>query len=497
MAFRLRLLYFFFKNCYIRCPVYHLRDALRCLFIGSLLSITILSGCKFHHEVHSQTPQLNKQSLAESHVYNTQDLPKDHLARFHDPQLMKLVRIALRDAPDIGSAKARMVAANAVARGAYSNLWPSASLNSYAQKQRFSFKGTVPQPFNILAFNQAKIADVALNFNYELDLWGKNREIFATRLSEAVAARLEVAQTKLILESNIAQVYFALQNNRIQQKLAAENVQLLRELEGIVLDRAKQGIESDIPLKTAISNTQSARLSVQEYRRQEQRSRHQLAVLLGKNPLNTHIEPLPFSYSPQQLRLPENISTNVLAHRPDVLASQALAEAAAHQINVARTEFYPDINLKGILAWQGFYFARFFNFSLKNSGGTAAVNLPLFDAGQRRANLNTQQANFELAVNQYNQTLLVALQEVADEMATLASLSQQIEEQQRAVNTTQSNYRLFNARYQHGIIDYVQVLELKQVLVQQKSTLYTLQTQEKQAAVALLAALGGEVLYDK
>jgi NodT family efflux transporter outer membrane factor (OMF) lipoprotein len=465
------------------------------LLITSLLCSTALTGCKFYSVIHSQAPEIGPAELGVRHVYKKPHKKKveSHLTRFNDPQLHRLVAIALHDAPDIGSAKARVVRARQIAKGTYSSLWPSAGLSGYVNKEWFNLHGTLPPVFEI-PINQARVANLAINFNYELDFWGKNRNNFASRLNEAFAAQMDLAETRLILSSTVASVYFELQNDLIQQHLAKQNVHLLKEQEDIVLGRAKQGIQSDIPLKTAISNTQSARLSIQDYKRMELQARHQLAVLMGKNPFNTQIEAEKFSYNSKQMKLPEVISTNVLARRPDIASARALTESAAHQINVARAAFFPDINLSGILALQSFYFARFFNLSLDNAGVKPAFSLPIFDAGQRRANLGARHAEFELAVNQYNQTILNALQEVSDQMAALKTLRKQISDQNKALNTTESNYKLFRSRYAHGVIDYLQLIEIKQLLVQQTATLRTLQTHEKQAMVALLAALGGEVI---
>ncbi|MGC1182571.1 efflux transporter outer membrane subunit [Legionella sp.] len=468
---------------------------MRAHIITSLFCASALTGCKLHHIIHSETSQINATDLVVKHVYK---VPKknnlnNQLTRFNDPQLHQLITIALIDAPDIGSAKARVMRARQVVKGAYSTLWPSATLDGYLEKYHFSFQGTVPPPFNELIFNKASIADLALNFNYELDFWGKNRETVASRLNETFAAQMDLEETRLILSSTVATTYFELQNDIIQQQLAKENVRILKELEDIVLARTKQGIESDIPLKTAISTTEAARLSVQDYKRTEMQTRHQLAILLGKNPFNTQIETKKFNYNKKQLVLPAVISSNILVQRPDIAASRALAEAAAHQINVARAAFFPDINLSGILSLQSFYFSRFFNVSLQTEGIKAALSLPIFDAGARRANLGIKQAEFELTINQYNQTILNALQEISDHMSELQTLDKQIQDQAKALNTTEANYKLYRASYNSGIIDYVQLLEIKQVLVQQKATLYSLQTRQKQAFVALLAALGGEI----
>lgn len=467
---------------------------MRAFILISIFCTSVITGCKLNNVIHSDTQKMDATSLAVAHIYKTpQKNSKNRLTRFHDSQLVRLVSEALVDAPDIRSAKARVMRAQQVARGAYAALWPAATLNSAAQKQHFSFQGVVPAPLNELAFSQARIANLGMNFNYELDFWGKNRETVASKLNEAFASQMDLAETQLILSSSVASTYFELQNDIIQQQLAKKSVYLLKELEDIVLDRAKNGIESDIPVKTAISNTQAARLSIEDYKRREMQSRHRLAVLLGKNPFNTQIHTAKFSYNSKQLAIPDVMSVNVLAQRPDIAASCSLAEAAAHQINVARAAFFPDINLSGILNMQSFYFSQLFHVSLQTEGVKAALSLPIFDAGTRKANLGIKYAEYELAVNQYNQTILNALQQVTDQMTALQTLSKQIQDQTKVITTTEGNYKLFHDSYVAGIIDYVQLIEIKQLLVQQKATLYSLQTRRKQAFVGLLAALGGEV----
>lgn len=466
---------------------------MRALIATSLIVFFVLAGCKPNPAGLRQTAPFEPENLAVKHVYKLPPKNQELQKRFQDPQLHQLIALALHDAPNIRSAKARLVQARQVARASYATLWPNATLNGAVNKQHFSFKGVVPPPFNELIFDQATIANLGVNFNYELDLWGKNRETFASKLSEALATRMEVAETQLVLGSAVANAYFELQNSIIQQQLSKENVRLLHELEEIVLARAKEGIESDIPLKTAITNTQSARLAIEDHKRQEQLSRHQLAVLLGKNPFTTQIEAAPFSYHNHQFDLSRDLTINVLAQRPDIAATKARAESAAHQINVAKAAFYPDINLSGLLNLQSFYFSRAFHISLGTEGAKAALSLPIFDAGSRKATLGIKYAEYELAVNQYNQTVLNGLQEVRDQMATLKTLSQQIHDQSKAVHATHSNYQLLRSRYQAGIIDYVQLCEIKQALVEQKATLYTLKTRKKQAFVALIAALGGEI----
>ncbi|CAM4454288.1 MAG: Outer membrane protein OprM [Legionella sp.] len=468
---------------------------MRSLLLTGLCCVSVLTGCKLHSVTSSHTPQINAHNLAITHVYKipSTNQPKSCLTRFNDPQLHQLIAVALTDGPDMRSAWTRIDRARQIAKGTFSALWPSADLKGSIAKDHFSFHGVVPPPFTEIIANQARIENLALNFNYELDLWGKNRETFASSVNESFATHMDLEETQLILSSTIASVYFDLQNNLLQQQLAKENVRLLEELEGIVTDRAKQGVESDIPVKTAISSTQAARLSVDDYHRAEMQARHQLATLMGKNPFNTEIETSKFTYNKHELALPKIIPANLLGHRPDIIATRARAQAAAHLIKVAKAAFFPNINLSGVLSLQSFYFSKLFHIALQTEGVKAALELPIFDAGARKANLGVKRAEYELAVNQYNQTILNALREVSDQMTTLQTLNKQVNSQEKAVHATETNYRLFRSRYASGVIDYVQLLEIKQLVVQQKSLLISLQTRQKQAFVALLAALGGEV----
>ncbi|KTC90825.1 efflux transporter outer membrane subunit [Fluoribacter dumoffii] len=468
---------------------------MRSLVITCVLSLVTVTGCSLFGEVHTNTEPLNARDLAVKHVYKRpKKINSGHsFIRFNDSQLTQLISVALEDAPDIHSAKARINRSQQLAKIAYSSLWPFIDSSGYLEKAYFPIHGTVPPPINSFKVNQASIANIGLKFNYELDFWGKNRENLASKVSEAFAAQMDLAQTRLILSTAVATAYFDVQNNRVQQGFARENARVLKQLADIVVDREHQGIESNIPVNTALANAQAAILAVEDYRRAEMQSRHQLAVLMGKNPLNTQIDVAAFAYHKKELLLPEVIHADVLAQRPDVASARALAEAAAHQVNVAKTAFFPNINLKGLLSLQSLYFSKAFNIWLQNDNAAAAFELPIFDAGARRANLGVNYAQYELSVNQYNQTILNSLQQIGDQLSALKALEAQISAQNKALNNTEYNYRLFRARYNQGIIDYTQILEIKQLLIQQKAILYHLQTQQKQAFVALVAALGGEL----
>ena len=402
----------------------------------------------------------------------------------------------MADSPTLQIAQARVRQAQSLADAADSALWPSLDFSGYVQRQRFSEFGLAPPPFNGKTFN---IGTLGLNFNYEFDFWGKNREALKAKISLEAATQAELAEAELVLAAAVANTYFQLYNNSEQVKIARANWQLGQQILIISTNRTRQGINSEIPVKTIEANVKATEQIIEEYRQAELLARHQLAVLLGKNPFATRITIGRYTFKQQQVQLPASLPASLLANRPDIYAAKARAQAAANEINVAKARFFPDINLSALYSYQGVGLEHLFLAESQNNAITGAIDLPIFDAGMRRANLGMKYAEFDSAVNEYNRTILTALREVADQSSILQTLDTRLAEQNSALNATQHNYKLYSLRYNHGIADYVAVLESKQLVLQQQATQLALQTQYLQAVATMLKALGGHdsIVRDK
>jgi NodT family efflux transporter outer membrane factor (OMF) lipoprotein len=220
-------------------------------------------------------------------------------------------------------------------------------------------------------------------------------------------------------------------------------------------------------------------------------SLNQLTLLLGKNPATTEIDTNSFSYRQYRINMPASLPANLLAKRPDIHASRLRAEAAAHKINVAKARFFPNINLNALFSYQSVVTGQLFNPASQNNAITGAIDLPVFDAGARRANLGARYAEYDLAVNDYNQTILVALREVADQVASLKSIHAQLRAQKTSLNAYEKKFKLTSSSYKHGIVDYTQFLESKNSVLQQRAINIYLQSRYLQTVVAMMKALGG------
>lgn len=409
--------------------------------------------------------------------------------RFHDPQLNQLIAVALTDSPNLQVAKSRVAKAAHIAEEAGSRLGPSIDFSGYIRRERFSGDGLTPPPFNGIT---ATIGDVALNFNYELDFWGKNREALAARITEIQAAKADLAAANLIISAAVASAYFQLQYDIAQLQIAENIAQQQQSLLKISRLLTNRHIESAIPLSTVTTEEQAAHVNVAQAKQAVMLSRYQLATLMGKNPFTTEIVVGPFIYRRQSVSLPNQLPAHLLARRPDVIASRWRVEAACHEVNVAKARFFPDINLIGLYSYQSLGLNNLFKSLSRDIAGEAAIDLPIFDAGLRRANLKTNYAEYDIAVNQYNDAILTSLHQVADQLSTLQSIKTQLSAQTRLVKASQHRYALTQSRYQHGIDDYSVVLQRKITLLDQKRGLLQIQAQQFLATVAMIKALGGD-----
>ncbi|MFP4906199.1 TolC family protein, partial [Paraburkholderia sp. BR14261] len=188
--------------------------------------------------------------------------------------------------------------------------------------------------------------------------------------------------------------------------------------------------------------------------------KNQLAALAGKGPGAGEAIERPALSLAAPAGLPSALPAQLIGYRPDVVAARWLVAAQARGIDVAKADFYPNVNL---LVSMGGYAAAgpLFQFLKSMSGsyaGGPAFSLPIFDGGRLRAQLGAQSAAYDIAVDQYNQTIVTALKEIADQVVRMRSLATQEDDAHRSVAAAQRNYDLAQEGFRRGLTDYVNVL---------------------------------------
>ena len=402
-----------------------------------------------------------------------------------DPQLDALIGEALRDNPGLGVADARARAAQAEAGIAEAARGPSVNGGAAVADAR--------PPAALLGdkahFAMAKYGYAS--FKWDLDLWGGKRAAWEAAVGQARAAEVDARAARIELSGNVARAYAQLGYAFTQQDLAAGELKRANQSRELTRQRVAAGIDNQIQLKQGDAEVASAEQQVALSSRAVDAARSSLSVLLGKGPDRGLQIARPQLLRPAELAVPSNLPLDLVGHRADLVAARWRVEAAGKDIKAAKTEFLPNISIgamAGVISMGGgnpFSLpGRFYQFG-------PSLSLPIFDGGKLRANLSGKDAQYDLAVAQYNQTLVGALNQVADDLSALQSLQQQIDAQQRAQDAALQAWQLAEQRYKAGVGSYLEALSVRQQLLAAERGTAALEAQQVDLSVQLIQALGG------
>lgn len=453
-----------------------------------------LAGCASSGGLHTRgTPTdpstlATAQSLARLHAAEATWPSEDWWTALGDPQLGALIAEALRDNPSLAVADARARAAQAEVGSANAARGPSVNAGA-AVSGAHPPSTVVPADVGGGHFVTAKYAYAS--FNWGLDLWGGKKAAWEAAVGAAKAADIETRAARIQLSANVARAYAQLGYAFAQKDVADAEFQRASEARKLTRQRVDAGVDSTLQLKQGDAEVALAQRAQAVADRAVDAARSALSVLLGKGPDRGLAIGRPAVLQPAAVAVPANLSADLIGHRPDLVAARWRVEAAQKDIAAAKTEFLPNLSigaLAGVLATGGTNLfqlpARFYQIG-------PTLSLPIYDGGRLRANLDRKDAAYDLAVAQYNQTLVGAVNEVADDLSGLDSLATQVEAQQRALDAASQAWELASQRYHAGVGSYLEALSVRQQLLQAEQGLAALKAQQVDLSVQLLAALGG------
>jgi len=406
---------------------------------------------------------------------------------FDDPVLAGLIEQALAGSPSLRLAEARVVKARALAGIAESALSPQLSANADSTRQRLSENGTIPPPF---AGTVRNINHAALNGSWELDFFGRNRAALDAALGSARAAEADAQAARVLLASNVARGYFSLARLLEQREVARATLAQREAILQLVGSRVAAGIDTRVELRQAEGSLPEIRRDLEALEEQIGLAHHALAALTGQGPEATaDVAPTLATVRPQAL--PQAIPADLVGRRADLAAARWRVEAAARDIDGARAQFYPNINLIALAGFSSIGLGNWFKAGSSEVGFGAAIHLPIFDAGRLRANLRGVTADADAAVESYNATLIEALREVADQITSQRAVERQLREQQAAQEAAESALDLALQRYRAGLGTYLSVLTAETNVLAQRRTAIDLKARGIDSNLQLIRALGG------
>ena len=407
---------------------------------------------------------------------------------YQDKQLNALVEQAIKDNPSIKSAAARIDEALAVAGIVQSESTPQVGARASAGRIRYSEQDFIPPPY---AGNYAWSNSAFLSASYELDLFGKQSNNDDAALDNVHASQAEAQQARLALQSLVVHAYIDLS---LQYALRdAEQSALIQEqkLVEIAQRRRAIGLGTQLEVSQAQAPIPVTQGHLKQINERIESLQHQLAALASGDQRTADTITRPVLKPIAGIALPSNLPAELLGHRPDIVANRWRVEAHAHGIDVAKTEFYPNVNLSAMLGFQSLGFNGFLNNKSLMDGVTPAISLPIFTGGKLRSNLGVQTARYDQAVERYNQSVIDALHDVADQISALRSLTEQQHDTQNAIDLANRSYDLALRGYRSGLTDYTHVLSAQLNVLTQHQNDVRVQFGQLNAYAGLMRSLGG------
>jgi NodT family efflux transporter outer membrane factor (OMF) lipoprotein len=411
----------------------------------------------------------------------------DWWKRYDDPQLDRLVDEALKGSPTLRAADARVRKALAAAGVIHASRMQFTG-NADLTYQRFSENYIFPPPFAGAWMTQS---DLTANLNFDLDLWGHTRSLYEGALDEAHASQVDRDAAQLLLTASVVRAYVQLQRAYDQLDIAQAFLTQREDVLKLVAQRKAAGLDSALELKQAEAALPEARERIAQIQENIALTRNQIAALLGQGPDRGLAIERPHMSPAAAPVLPTRVPADLIGRRPDIAAQRWRVEAALRNNDAARAEFYPNINLVAFAGFQSIGLDKLLLPGSAVAGVGPAIHLPLLDAAKLRAQLAGRHAEYDVAVEQYNQSLADALKDVVDQLASLRSAGEQRTHADQGVKIAQEAYDLALLRYREGLGNYLQVLSAESQVLGQKSLQADLAARSRDASVNLARALGG------
>src|SRR6266436_2601449 len=346
-------------------------------------------------------------------------------------------------------------------------------------RSNFPLKSPVSQTNNILPFT----------VGYEVDLFGRRRRNIEAAQASYQGTAADLENVRLVITAELAGDYFTLRQLDTELGILNRTVETLQKALQLVDSRHKGGVASGLDVaqeETLLHTTQTQATLLQQQRKQFEDA---IAVLVGKPAPDFHIASKELNAEPPTLDA--GLPCDLLERRPDIAEAERQMAVANAQIGIAKAAYYPSLNLFGNGGWQAADIAKLANVQSTFWAVGANVAEAVFTGGSRRAQVQFAKAGYDASVAGNRDAVLNAFREVQDDVNGLTVLDQARQSQQQAVDAARRTLDIANGRYVGGLVNYLDVVNAQQNLLNNEQELAVIRGQKLVTSVLLIKALGG------
>jgi outer membrane protein, multidrug efflux system len=402
---------------------------------------------------------------------------------FQDPELQKLIRIALQQNYDVRIAATRILQAQAQLSITHSDEFPSAAAIASANTTR----NAASKFFGAYSTNDTELG---LGFQWNLDFWGKYRRATESARDQLLANKWAQQEVNMTVVAGVASAYYTLLEQDLQIQISRKTLASNQDSLKLTQLLSDHGRTSLLDVRQAEQLVYAASAAIPNLEKQIQQQENVISILVGENPGNV-ARGLQLTAQVHSPEVPAGLPSSLLERRPDIREAEAELMSMNAQIGVAKAAYFPAINLTSLGGVESVALSKLFTGPAGMWSFAAQLTQPLYAGGSLRGAVRLSEAQKEQATLTYRQTIQRAFREVSDALIAYAKDQEFRKQQELLTNSARDASRLSNLRYKGGAANYLEVLDAETRQYSAELTLTQAQLNEMLDYVQLYHALGG------
>lgn len=399
---------------------------------------------------------------------------------FADPQVTRLIAEALSNNRDLRMAALKVEEARAQFNVTDADRYPQLNASS-----GITYSGGLKSDKPT-----SQEYDAGLELSYELDFFGKLRNMSEADRQNFFASEEARRAVHILLVSSVSQSYFSQQLAYKQLRIARETLKNYQQSYAFVEQQLVTGSTNVLALEQARGQIESTRAEIAKREGELAQANNALQLVLGTyRALPAENGASDSALTP--VKLPPNLSSDILLQRPDIMEAEYQLKAADANIGAARAAFFPSISLTSGLSTSSSALSSLFTPASGMWNFIPKIDIPIFNAGRNNANLKLAEIRQQQSVVNYEQKIQAAFKDVADALALRDSINNQIDAQQRYLDSLQITLQRARGLYASGAVSYIEVLDAERSLFTTQQTLLDLTNSRQVNEINLYTALGG------
>ncbi|MFF5866585.1 efflux transporter outer membrane subunit [Pseudomonas sp. NPDC012596] len=405
--------------------------------------------------------------------------------QFDDPVLNQLVQASLDGNRDLRVAFARLKSARAIRDDAANDQLPVVTSRASSEVGKGQVPGETEQRVNSERY------DLGLDMAWELDLFGRIQRQIEASDAQADAAQADLHQLQVSLIAELVDAYGQLRGAQLRENIAVANLKTQQESRTITVTLRDAGVGNELDVVRADARLAGVEATVPQLQAVQARARHRIATLLGQRPDALTVDLSPKALPAIAKALPVGDPGELLRRRPDIRSAERQLAAATANVGVATADLFPRVSLSGFL---GFTAARGSQIGSSAANAWAlgpSITWAAFDLGSVRARLRGAKADAEGALANYEQQVLLALEESANAFSDYDKTQQRLLSLMRQSDASRKAAELASVRYREGTVDYLVLLDAERERLSAEDAQAQGEVDLYRGIVSIYKALGG------